>query len=442
MANIRLQRVADQIQEEISGLLTKGLKDPRIGFVTITGVEVSPDLKQAFVWFCTPGDEEERDRSLAGLQSSAGFIRKTLGKRLRLKNIPEFHFKYDDSLDRGNKIESILMDVRKQEGWDDPTRQRGSAEEVAAAMQAGQSFLVTSHLNPDGDAIAASLAARNILLQMGKDVVVYNPDPVPHNFEFLPGADAINTQPGEGPYDTSLVLDCSELERCGPLPPGYAHGKIVGVDHHLTTEPLGETHYLDPQASSIGEMIDRVCEYLPVELNLDLATCIYCSILTDTGSFRYSNTSPNALKVAARMVEQGVSPWDMTLKVYESNPLGRIQLLALVLETLELDSQGRWGSILVTQEMFEKTKTTKDMIDGFINYPRGIVGVEVAIQFRQAGQDNYKISFRSRGRINVAGIAQIFGGGGHRNAAGCSLEGALPDVRRRIYQAVEDSLAE
>jgi ribosome-binding factor A len=334
MARIRIQRVADQIREEISSLLIKGIKDPRIGFVTITGVDVSPDLKQARVYFCSPGSEEERNRSLQGLQSSAGFIRKTLGKRLRLKSIPEFHFKYDESLDRGDHIERLLSDVGEKEGWNDPTRQRGSAEEVAGAIQGCQSFLVTSHSNPDGDAVASILAMRIVLLGLGKDVVVYNPDPIPHNFRFLPGVDSIVTEPGEGPYDATVVLDCSELDRCGPLPPEESRGKLIGIDHHLTTQPLGDATFLDPQASSIGEMIDRLLDLLGIPLSVELATCIYCSILTDTGSFRYSNTSPEALRSAARMVESGVSPWEMTLKVYESQPLERIELLSLVLQTL------------------------------------------------------------------------------------------------------------
>ncbi len=441
MASVRRQRVAEQMQEEISSLIAKGLKDPRIGFVTITSVDISADLKRAWVYFCTSGTDADRERSQQGLQSSSGYIRRMLGKRLRLRNIPEFEFKYDESLDRGNQIETILSEVREQEGWDDPERVRGSAEEVALAFIAGKRFLVTSHLNPDGDAIASMLAVRLLLESMGKEVVCYNPDPVPHNFMFLAGAADIENTTGEDSFDHTVVLDCSELNRCGPLPAEELRGKLVGIDHHLTVSPLGEARYLNPKASSIGEMLDKVLEHLPVEIDLDLAKCLYCSILTDTGSFRYSNTAPATLHLAARLVEIGVSPWDMTLKVYESQPVERVHLLAEVLQTLVVDPSGKHASITVTDEMFEKTGTSKDLIDGFINYPRGIDGVEVAIQFRQADINRYKVSFRSRGNVDVASIAQGFGGGGHRNAAGCELSGELNEVQKIIYQAIDRALA-
>jgi phosphoesterase RecJ-like protein len=440
MTSFRLQRLSEQIQEEISTLLLRGLKDPRIGFVTITGVDVSPDLSRAWVYFCTPGNEEQREQSRSGLQSAAGFIRKTLGKRLHIKQIPAFEFRYDTSLDRGDKIERLLSEVREKEGWDDPTRVRGSAEDVARALSDSGNCLVTSHTNPDGDAIGSVLAMGHLLDLLGQQTVLYNPDEVPSNYAHLPGAEKIQKLPGEGPYDTTIVLDCSELNRVGPLPSADNLGKIIGIDHHLTTKPLGSVYYLDPGASSIGEMIDRILEHLPIELDLTLANCIYCSILSDTGSFRYSNTSPEALRTAAKMVARGVSPWDMARQVYESQPRERLLMLANALPTLSLDSTGRYASILVTREMFESTGASADMIDGFINYPRRIEGVEVAIQFREMDGDGYKVSFRSRGIADVAAIAKQFGGGGHANAAGCTLSGKFEEVRAKIYQAVEATL--
>ncbi|MBN2495650.1 MAG: 30S ribosome-binding factor RbfA [Deltaproteobacteria bacterium] len=434
-----MRRLAEQIQMEISDLLLRGLKDPRIGFVTITDVELSPDLSRAWVYFSTPEGPEKQEQLLEGLRSASGFIRKVLGKRLHIKQIPEFEFKYDHSLDRGDRIERILADVREKEGWDDPGRTRGSAEEVARALREGKRFLVTSHRNPDGDAVAAVLGLGNILRRMDREVVLYNPDPVPHNFRFLPRSDEILTEYGTGPFDTIVVMDCSELDRAGPLPE-LAGSRLVGIDHHLTTSPLGDVYYLDPRASSIGEMLHRMLPHLPLEMDIELATCIYTSILSDTGSFRYSNTTPEALHVAAEAVGLGVSPWDVSLQVYESQPVERVRLLARVLDTLEIDASGRYGSILVTQEMFEQTGTSLELIDGFINVPRGIRGIEVAIQFRQDGAERYKVSFRSRGIVNVAEIAEQFGGGGHANASGCSLDGSLEEVQERIYGAVEKAL--
>ncbi len=443
MASYRPKRVAEQIQEEISGLLLKGLKDPRIGFVTITGVKLSPDFSRATVFFCTSGSLDERETSQEGLQSAAGFIRKVLGKRLHLKTIPELLFQYDSSLDEGDKIEKILSEVREKEGWDDPTRLRGSAQEIAQALLYKKKFLVISHLNPDGDAISSSLATFRILGKLGKDVKVFNKDGVPHNFKFLPDAEQVLTSVnGLEPFDATVVLDCSELERTGiDLPQEYL-GTIVGIDHHLTAEPLGQVYYLDPNASSIGEMLFDVIKETSVELDKELATQLYTSILTDTGSFHYSNTTPKALCVAAEMVTAGVSPWDVALEVYESQPIERINLLSKVLPTLKLDPTGHYGTIVITREMIESSGAMDEHIDGFINYPRGVQGVEVAVQFREVSPEKFKISFRSRGNVNVASIAERFGGGGHANAAGCNLSGTIEQVREKIGQAVQQAIEE
>ncbi len=441
-SSTRQRRIADQIQVEISALLLKGLKDPRLGFVTITGVEVSGDLKHARVFFCTPDGEAAKAELEAGLRSAAGFIRKTLGQRMRLRSVPELEFRWDASIDHGARISQLLDEVREKEGWDDPARVRGSSEEVARALLAARRVLVTSHLNPDGDAVASSLALGLALRALGKEVCVYNPDPVPDNFRFLPGAESFRAAPEPGAYDLTAVLDCSELDRVGPLPPPAERGRLVCLDHHLTTRPLGDAYHVDPGASAIGEMLHALLPHLGVALDASIATNIYTSILTDTGSFRYSNTTPAALRVAADAVAAGVAVWDVALAVYESQPLRRLRLLGKVLETLEVSAPGQHGSILVTQQMFQETGTTKDMLDGFINYPRSVEGVEVAVQFREEGPARYKVSFRSRGRVNVAAIAERFGGGGHFNAAGCSVDRPLDEVRALVFDAIEEALAE
>lgn len=441
MSTVRQQRVAEQIQQEISALLVKGIKDPRVGFVTITGVEVSADLRVAWVYFSSTGSPGQRARSQQGLESAAGFIRRTLGKRLRLKTIPEFHFKYDESLERGAHIEKLLGAVRRAEGWDDPTRVRGSVADVARVIREARGpILVVSHSNPDGDAIASLLGMRLILLALGKRVQAYCPEPVPHNFAFLPGAAELAREHGPGPFVATIVLDCSELERCPLLPEADDLGKLVSIDHHLTSNPLGEAYYLDPGAAAIGELLEPLAAELGVEINQDLATCLYTSIVSDTGSFRYSNTSPRALQCAARMLERGVQPWPVAFQLYESQPVARVRLLGQVLQTLELCCRQQVAVITVTRAMIEQTGATLDMLDGFINYPRGIAGVEVAMQIREDEQRQFKFSFRSSGRVDVAEIASRFGGGGHRNAAGCTLTLPLDEARRQVISTIEEVL--
>ncbi len=399
-------------------------------------------MSHAWVYVTSPGSKDPQTRSLEGLASAAGFIRRTLGKRLRLKVVPEFSFKLDESFEQGQRIERLIDEVRRQEGWDDPTRRRGSPEEVAEVLAKADEVLVTCHTNPDGDAIASLLAACLLLRKLGKHPLPYCPDPVPYNFEFLPAVkDIVQKVAVDREFDCTLVLDCSELSRCGELPGDGKMGILVSVDHHLTTEPLGERYYLNPSAAAVGQMLLEVADAAGVELDAELATCLYTSLVSDTGSFRYSNTTPEAVRAAARLLEQGVDPWHVAFNLYESQPPQRVMLLGKVLSTLELFSGGRIAVVTVTKQMLESCGATKDMLDGVINYPRGIRGVEVALQVRE-NDGQYKFSFRSAGRVDVAKIAMEFGGGGHKNAAGCTLGPPLRNALDSVIERVERAIFE
>jgi phosphoesterase RecJ-like protein len=189
----------------------------------------------------------------------------------------------------------------------------------------------------------------------------------------------------------------------------------------------------------VGILAYKIIRQLGTPLSKDAAECIYASILADTGCFRYSSTDPECLRIAAELVEAGVEPWEMTVRVYEQQPLARMRLLADVLSTLEVD--GKLATITITNAMLAKTGSELDLTDGFINYARSVDGVEVAASFREPHNGGpWRVSFRSRGRVNVARIAQKFGGGGHHNAAGCSIDGQEASVRARIALEVEEAL--
>jgi phosphoesterase RecJ-like protein len=215
---------------------------------------------------------------------------------------------------------------------------------------------------------------------------------------------------------------------------------LLNLDHHITTEPFGDLNYVDPAAASVGILAYKIINGLEHPLSRDAAECIYASILADTGCFRYSSTDPECLRVAAELLEAGVDPWEMTVRVYEMQPLARMRLLADVLRTLEV--HGKLATITITNEMVARTGSPLDLTDGFINYARSVDGVEVAASFREPadGSRAWRVSFRSRGRVNVAAIAQKFGGGGHHNAAGCSIEGDEASVRARIAEEIEQAL--
>ena len=312
---------------------------------------------------------------------------------------------------------------------------------AVTALRSARRVLITMHRGPDGDALGSALALGCVLRELGREVTVYNPDELPYNFRFLRGADVVaRTVPEDAIFDLTVVTDAGAYERLGPdMPSPERRGVLLNLDHHITTEPFGDVNYVDPEAASVGILAYKIIRQLGSPLSKDAAECIYASILADTGCFRYSSTDPECLRIAAELVEAGVEPWEMTVRVYEQQPLARMRLLADVLSTLEVD--GKLATITITNAMLAKTGSELDLTDGFINYARSVDGVEVAASFREPHNGGpWRVSFRSRGRVNVARIAQKFGGGGHHNAAGCNIDGQEASVRARIALEVEEAL--
>jgi len=312
---------------------------------------------------------------------------------------------------------------------------------AVAALQSARRVLITMHRGPDGDALGSALALACALRDLGREVTVYNPDDLPYNFRFLPGANGVErTLPPDAAYDATVVTDAGAYDRLGPdVPAVERRGVLLNLDHHITTEPFGDVNYVDPDAASVGILAYKIIKGLGVPLSREAAQCIYASILADTGCFRYSSTDPECLRIAAELLEAGVEPWEMTVRVYEQQPLARMRLLAEVLSTLEV--HGKLATITITNAMVARTGSELDFTDGFINYARSVDGVEVAASFREPQNGGpWRVSFRSRGRVNVAAIAQKFGGGGHHNAAGCSIAGAEEAVREQIAKEVEEAL--
>jgi bifunctional oligoribonuclease and PAP phosphatase NrnA len=307
---------------------------------------------------------------------------------------------------------------------------------VVEALNAGKRFLVTSHPSPDGDAIACMVAAALALRSLGRKVTCYNPDPVPRRFRFLVGAELIGSERPVGRFDTTLLLDCSDSALLASGKGGLPHqGRLVVIDHHLTEGDLGDVVLRDPTAAAAGVLLYRVLCALGVQLTPAIAEALFCSIMSDTGSFRYQNANSEALNIAAVLVDRGVDPWHVASHIYEDRPRSELELLALVLQTLQVSSDGRAACLTVTPEMLRATGCPPAAIDGIINYARGVEGVEVAILFRP-GPAGVRVSLRSRGNVDVSQIAERFGGGGHRNAAGCMVADDLERVREGLFGEV------
>ena len=315
-------------------------------------------------------------------------------------------------------------------------------KKINELIAASRSFLVTTHESPDGDAVGSSLALANYLLELGKDVTVHICDPVPDIYAFLPMAGEVVTTLPDRTYDVCFVLDVGEFRRAGSQVAAARDriGAFVNLDHHKTRDEFGLYNLIDPSAAATGILIYRLIREAGREVSLATAICIYVATITDTGSFRYSNANPEAFAVAGEMIATGVNAWDIASNLYESQPRCRLELLSHALKTLSFSDCGRFASLTVTLDMYALTGADAELTDGFINYPRSVRGVEVAIFFRQLSDTAFKIGFRSKGTVDVSLLAEGFGGGGHRNAAGCVVEGGIDEVREKVFAHLRSAL--
>jgi len=240
----------------------------------------------------------------------------------------------------------------------------------------------------------------------------------------------------------AVVLDCGELDRIGNAAEALQQvEKIIHIDHHSSSDDFGQLNLVRPECSSTAEILYEIFQAIPASLSSEAAENIYTAILTDTGSFRFANTTARALDIAAEMVALGVTPDKIASEVYDSMSPERLQLLALSLNTLTLRANGRLATMQVSRRMLEETKTSVMDTDGFVNYPRGINTAEMAIFFREMDSGKVNVSLRSRGGLNVAEFARNYEGGGHHNAAAFRAEGSLTEVVEEVLAAAEEFIA-
>jgi phosphoesterase RecJ-like protein len=316
-------------------------------------------------------------------------------------------------------------------------------ETIAQEFKNNQHFLLATHVNPDGDAIGSLGALALVLEGMGKQVVAFCQDEVPGFLQFLPYSDRIVREiPRPEEFEVAVTLDCGELDRVGNAARVLMGvQKIIHIDHHSSGDGFGHLNLIRPDCSSTAEILCEIFQAIPVALESQAAENIYTAILTDTGSFRFANTTARALAIAAEMVSLGVTPDKVATEVYESVSPERLRLLALSLSTLTISGNGRLAALQVSRQMFEETGTSATETDGFVNYPRAINGVEVAVLFREMDSGQVNVSLRSRGRQNVADFARIYDGGGHQNAAAFRCQGPLSEAVEKVLAAAEDFIA-
>jgi phosphoesterase RecJ-like protein len=309
--------------------------------------------------------------------------------------------------------------------------------ELVSVLKKEKVFLLATHLNPDGDAIGSALALANALASMGKEVHVYNKDLVPEFYRFMPGNKRFrsNLKKSLSKNPVLVLLDCNSPERAGLEQ--YSFRKSVVIDHHETETNFGDIRWVVPSAAATGLMVFYLVKAMGVRVARDMAINLYTAIAVDTGTFRYSNTSPEVLRASAELVEAGANPAAISERLYERWEKNRFDLLLMTLRNLEIKSDV--AVMHITKNMFKKTVTKPEDTENFSNLPRMIKSVKIAALFRDMGNGFWKVSLRSKGNANVAKIAELYGGGGHMNAAGFTTKGSLKSAKEKLLLAVKKS---
>jgi phosphoesterase RecJ-like protein len=311
--------------------------------------------------------------------------------------------------------------------------------QVVEVIESKRTFAITSHVRPDGDSLGSSLGLYWLLRALDKDVEVIMRDPVPHAYQQLPGAKGVRVTPSvDRPYQAVFVIECSDITRPGLL--DLEKQFVVNIDHHSTTALFGTVNWIDSTASAVGEMIYNLCKATGVRVTKEIAECVYTALITDTGSFHYSNTTERTFKVASELVRTGVKPAKTAEAVFSSYPWSRIQLLGEVLSTAKRDDTGRVACMRQSLAMQERTGASDEDTDGFVNYPLTVGEVEAVALLKECAPGVYRTSLRSKGDVNVARVAEKYGGGGHRNAAGCTLQGPWEEVENEIVSLLQTAV--
>ncbi|MBU1356076.1 MAG: bifunctional oligoribonuclease/PAP phosphatase NrnA [Candidatus Edwardsbacteria bacterium] len=314
-----------------------------------------------------------------------------------------------------------------------------TASEIAQALEKHRRIMITSHVNPDGDSISSQLALASLLKSLGKQVSTINQDPVPERYRFLPGWESISNKM-ETPNVTAVcVVDCANPQRLGQaaelITP--ATMELIVIDHHVSNDGFGHIQYIDTQASSTCELVYRISQKLGVKLSAEQATILLSGIMTDSGGFRYSNTSPVTLRSAALLMESGAELAWISEQLYFQQPLRHLKVLGQLFSDLKTAANGRISWVALTQEIARKHGLDINDSEEFVSHVLAVKGAEVGLLFKEQGNGIVRVSFRSKGRVDVNRLAAIFEGGGHLQAAGARVRGSIDEVTRKVIETVE-----
>lgn len=325
-----------------------------------------------------------------------------------------------------------------------------SLKKIAAQIRNRDNFLITSHVNMEADALGSELAFYRLVKLLNKNAIIVNEDDLPYGYEFLPGVEVIKKYKDNLKkylkYDCFVTLDCSDLKRTGEVHKLITEGKpVINIDHHISNVNFGTYNWVLPQASSCCEMLYYLYKELGVRFDKDSALALYSGILTDTGSFRYSNTTSHTHRAAAELLEYGLDVLEIHSRLYGNFPYRDMKLVAKIINQARRQHQGKIIWFQVTGDVLKKYKKIyADLTDSVLTFARAIKETQVAVFFKEnlGVQNEVRVNFRSQGKVDVNKIAGFFGGGGHKAASGCTIHAKLSQVRSKVLKKVEEALQE
>lgn len=311
--------------------------------------------------------------------------------------------------------------------------------ELVDRLRQGRRFVVASHQRPDGDAIGSAMAMALALGELGKEATVVT-DAIPPVFlQPFPRVDTIRVTPAIAEsFDAALIMECSELGRTGVR--GLDRSPVMNIDHHPGNTGYGAVNWIDESAAACGQMAFLLIEALGARLTPEIATHVYLAILTDTGSFHFSHLTPQTYDIARRCVEAGADPLWIARTHYDSNSLARVRIFGAVMNAMVIVDEGRVALLHITRQTMSDLGGTNDDLEGLINFPLTVKDIEAVAFFKEVGDGDWRVSLRSKGTVDTGAIARQHGGGGHRNAAGCSARGAIDDVQKLYAQLLAEAV--
>jgi phosphoesterase RecJ-like protein len=314
--------------------------------------------------------------------------------------------------------------------------------QILDAIRSRRRFLLSSHARPDGDSIGSQMAMAYALQALGKEVTVINRDAAPAPIMAFPGVPTIQLADHvTGEFDAAIIMECGELSRPGVS--GLDRFFLINIDHHPGNTGYGQINWFDASAAACGEMVFELIRALDVPLSQDIATHIYLAILTDTGSFHYSGITPRTFDICRQTLEAGVDPVLVARNIYDTNNMGRLKLFGAVLSAMQIDASGQIAIVYLDHEMAEAAGGTYEDTEGLVNLPLSVKEILAVVFFKRSQGDEFRVSVRSKGNIDVGSVAKAFGGGGHKNAAGCTVTGPFDTLKdsfvEKMQQAISDS---